>query len=281
MKFSLWTNYGALNSKPVFNAVRNGLINRGHTVVENDENSNVDVIWSVLFHGRMAPNIDVWHRAQNLKKPVIVLEVGSIQRDVTWKVGLNGINRNAYLGPTGRNATRANNLGISSSPWRTTGESILICGQHNKSLQWYGQPTMETWFLNTYHEIRKYSDRPIIFRPHPRCHLANIEKDLVNVTRQRPVHINGTYDSFDLNFNNVWATVNWSSNPGVHSVLAGVPAFVSPASVAFPVANTDLANIENPSMPDRTQWINDYAWTEYTIQEIYQGLPLENLTHML
>jgi hypothetical protein len=34
-------------------------------------------------------------------------------------------------------------------------------------------------------------------------------------------------------------------------------------------------------MPDRTQWLNDYAHTEYTLEEISQGLPLNLLTSKL
>ena len=40
-------------------------------------------------------------------------------------------------------------------------------------------------------------------------------------------------------------------------------------------------DIENPLMPDRTQWLNDYVWTEYTITEIANGLPFKNLTNKL
>ena len=42
-----------------------------------------------------------------------------------------------------------------------------------------------------------------------------------------------------------------------------------------------LYDIEDPLMPDRQQWLNDYAHTEYTIEEISQGLPLKNLTNKL
>ena len=36
MKFSLWTAYGALNSKPVFDAFAHSLISNGHSVTHND-----------------------------------------------------------------------------------------------------------------------------------------------------------------------------------------------------------------------------------------------------
>jgi hypothetical protein len=86
-----------------------------------------------------------------------------------------------------------------------------------------------------------------------------------------------------MDFNDVWATVNWSSNPGIHSVINGVPSFVSHHSLAYDVANDIdfLHDIEDPMMPDRTQWLNDYAWTEYTVDEIAQGLPLKVLTNKL
>jgi hypothetical protein len=54
--------------------------------------------------------------------------------------------------------------------------------------------------------------------------------------------------------------------------------FAGPSSLAYPVANTDYATIESPLMPDRTQWLNDYAHTEYTLAEIAQGIPLKYLT---
>lgn len=277
MKFSLWTQYGALNSKPVFDAFANSLNNNGHDVTHNDSSADVNVIWSVLFNGRMAGNKEVWEQ----EKPTIVLEVGGIKRGETWKVALNGINRDAYFGPTGHNSDRAKQLGLVVKPWRTEGKYILICGQHDKSLQWQGMPRMSNWFLDTYDQIRKVTDRPILFRPHPRCRLEHIERGLRHVERQEPHQIKGTYDDFDMGFDNVWATVSWSSNPGIHSVIEGVPAFTGPSSLAFDVALQNLQQIEDPLYCDRTQWLNDYAHTEYTIEEISQGIPLKHLTSKL
>jgi len=279
MKFSLWTDYGALNSKPVFNAFANSLDSNGHDVVYNDLNSDVDVIWSVLFNGRMSRNKTIWEN----KKPTIVLEVGGINRGVTWKVGLNGINRDAYFGDKDNDRTRADSLGLVCKPWRSNGDFILICGQHDKSLQWQDMPSMSNWFMQTYREIRKHTDRPIVFRPHPRCRLPHIELGLKHVYRQEPRHVNGTYDSFDMGFDDIHCTISYSSNPGIHSVIEGVPAFVSTHSLAYDVANDIdfLHDIENPLMPDRQQWLNDYAWTEFTVEEISQGIPLKHLTSLL
>ena len=283
MKFSLFTDYGAQNSKPVFDAFATSLSNAGHTVTLNDWNCDVAVIWSVLWFGRMAGNQKVWEHFRAINKPVIVLEVGGIQRGTTWKVGINGINSDANFGAKGNDSTRADLLGLEAKRWTNDGQHILVCGQHDKSLQWQNMPRMSNWFLNTHDEIRKHTDRPIVFRPHPRCRLDQIERGLRHVYRQEPKHIDNTYDDFDMDFTNVWATVSYSSNPGIHSILAGVPAFVGTSSLAYDVGNDIdfFHDIEAPLQPDRRLWLNDYAYTEWTLDEIAQGLPLKRLTSEL
>ena len=83
MKFSLWRQNGALNSRPVFDAFANSLLGAGHDVVDNDDSGDVDVIWSVLWNGRMAANKRIWQANQTNKKPTIVLEVGGNRRGIT------------------------------------------------------------------------------------------------------------------------------------------------------------------------------------------------------
>ena len=240
------------------------------TLVEDSMDADAAIIWSVLWHGKMSDNKRVWDHYRSQDKPVVVIEVGGIQRGTTWKVGLNGINRDAYFGPDNNNDDRHRLLGLSLTPWRTHGEYILICGQHDKSLQWQKMPSMSTWVSNTINEIRKYTDRPIILRPHPRCPLHHIEHEFKNVRRQVPEKLNGTYDDFNLNFDNIHATVSWSSNPGIHSILNGVPAFVGTSSLAYDVGNDIdfMHDIEAPLMPNRQQWLNDYAHTEWHANEI-------------
>jgi len=214
MRFSLFKEYGAMNSKPVFEAFEHSLRSASHIIEEDSMHSDVAVIWSVLFNGRMTGNKPIWDYYTKTGRKVIVLEVGGIKRGTTWKVGLNGINRDAYFGDNNNDDSRKHLLGLLEKPWRTNGECILICGQHDKSLQWKNMPRMSNWFLQTYDTIRKHTDRPIIFRPHPRCRLEHIERGLRYVERQEPRHIHGTYDDFDMQFDNVFATVSHSSNPG-------------------------------------------------------------------
>jgi hypothetical protein len=39
--------------------------------------------------------------------------------------------------------------------------------------------------------------------------------------------------------------------------------------------------IENPAMPDREQWANDLAYTEWAVDEIARGEPIDRISSML
>ena len=281
MKFSLFREYGAQNSKPIFDAFADSLVSNGHVVVDNSYDCDVGVIWSVLWNGRMAPNKKVWEDFHNLNKKIIVLEVGGLVRGETWKVAINGINRDANFGSSGNDSARANELGLTLKPWSLGGDRIIICGQHDKSNQWKDMPTMSTWLLNTIKEIRERTDMPIVWRPHPRCPVPGIEHEYKNVKREQPIQVRDTYDDFDFDCTGAYAVVNWSSNPATHAVMQGVPVFVGPSSLAWPVGNKDFSTIGMPKRPDRTQWLNDIAHTEWTLDEIAQGKPLNRLTSYL
>ena len=79
MKFSVFTDFGSLNSVPVFNAVIKGLLKLEHEVVVNSLDADVAVIWSLLWHGRMEPNKRIWQEFHRQNKKVLVIEVGNIK----------------------------------------------------------------------------------------------------------------------------------------------------------------------------------------------------------
>jgi hypothetical protein len=274
MKVSLFNNFGARNSVPVFQAIRQGLSKIGHTVVEHDMDADAAVIWSVLWHGRMAKNQAVWNHFRNTNRPVIVAEVGMIHRGTTWKIGVNGTDHSCYnLNITDKK--RSKRLGLRLQPWQGQGENILIAVQRQDSHQWSSQPPMDQWLNNTVQTIKQYSDRPIVVRLHPRqkvqvpanCHI------------QTPIKIQDTYDDFDFDkqLAKTWALVNWNSGPGSQAIIKGVPAFVGPMSLASSVANLDLSQIEKPVRPDREHWLNQLAHTEWTVEEIATGAPILRL----
>jgi len=92
MKISVFPDYGSLNSKPVFDAFIENLRNNQENFQINkwDNSTDVAVIWSVLWRGRMEQNKKIWDEFKSSGKPVVVLEVGGIKRNLSWKMIKDG-----------------------------------------------------------------------------------------------------------------------------------------------------------------------------------------------
>tara|TARA_B100000579_G_scaffold352243_1_gene306596 strand:+ start:867 stop:1745 length:879 start_codon:yes stop_codon:yes gene_type:complete len=286
MKISCFTNHGPLNSKPVFDAFLKSIKRSGDIVLVNTDDGQCDVavIWSVLWQGRMANYQKIWQDYRSKNKPVIVIEVGGIKRNETWKIGINGINREAdFANQQVGDNERWKKFNIELQPWKQTGNNIIICGQHTRSHQWRNNPPMSKWFDNQITEIRKYTDRPIIIRPHPRNHVIIDTKKYKDVKIVGPVRDRKTYDDTDLaeRLKTAWAVVSHSSNPAMTAVFSGIPVYVSEASLSYDVGNSTFQNIDNPNMPDRKQWANKLAYTEWWTDEIAQGLPWQRIKKRL
>ena len=271
MKLAYFPNQCALNARPVIDAFLTSCESAGITVVTNSMNADVAVIWSQLWAGRMRANRGVWDHYRLQGKSVIVLEVGALKRNTTWRVMLNG--KHCPL-QSQNTSYRADSLGLLAQPWRGEGEHIVIALQRSDSNLWQGMPLTEQWVQQTVAVLQSVTDRKIVVRTHPRQAIK-----LPNIDVQQPISVPGTYDDFDFidSLSNVYAVVNHNSSSAVQAILNGVPAVVSATSIAAPVAVTDVSCINNLIRPDRTQWINDLAWSEWTVEEIAGGLPLQLL----
>jgi hypothetical protein len=285
MKIALFPEFGSLNSQPVFAALIKHLQSKGEKIMINsyDNTCDVAVIWSVLWQGRMAGNKKVWDDFRSQGKPVVVLEVGGLLRNTTWKMGINGINRDADFANQTYDDKRWPLFKLELKPWKQTGDNIIICGQHDNSEQWKKLPKMIQYVENTILKIRKITDKPIIVRPHPRHPVEAQEKKFQNVHWVSPKRDWNTYDDTDFkkSLNDAWAVINHSSNPAIESVVNGIPAFVSESSLCYDVGSSDLKNILSPNMPERQQWANWLAYTEWSTDEIKEGLPWKRIRERL
>jgi hypothetical protein len=220
----------------------------------------------------------VWQEFRKTQRPVIVLEVGALQRGTTWKLGFNGLGAGCYS-TAELDPGRVEKLKISLCPWQQSGQNILIVCQRTDSEQWQGQPSIHQWISDTVCKLRRYTDRPIVVRPHPRERI----NPMPGIEIQKPRAIVGTYDDFDFAhaLKQAWAVVNWNSGTGSQAVIQGVPAFVSASSLAAPVANTAWDQIESPARPDRTKWVLELAHTEWTTKEIATGEPAKRVLSLV
>lgn len=272
MKFKLYRENGAQNSVPIFDAFEQGVKALGHEIVTEGE--DVPVIWSVLWSGRMERNRVVYQQARKNNKPIIIIEVGNLKRNVTWRVSLNHINNlGEFANFENLDQERPKKLGIFLNPEQNTRKpAILIATQHQQSLQWEGMIPMAGWVENKIKEIRKYTDRKIIVRHHPRSPLSFYDKSIIT---EIPKKILNSYDDFDIDYN-YHCVINHNSGPAVQAAIQGIPVMCDQSSLAYPVSDC-IANIENPRLLNREEWFLRLCHTEWTVDEIKQGLPLSRL----
>ena len=284
MRIEAWPMHGPLNSKNIFAKFIKSMQKTGDEVHVNKEiNGDVAVIWSVLWQGRMQSYKSIWERYRNNGKPVIVIEVGGLRRNLSFKVGINGINRDADFANQEFDDKRWPLFKHELRPWNPTGDLIVICGQHDTSEQWKGLPKMSNWIEQQIKEIRQYTTRPILVRPHPRNTIAFNENKFKNVKVRLPKRDFRTYDDTDFKatLERTWAVINHSSNPAMEAVINGIPVFVSESSLCHDVGNTNLFDINKPAMPNRQSWANRLAYTEWFEDEIEQGLPWQRIRERL
>ncbi len=284
MKVEVWPEHGPLNSKPIFKAFIESLQNAGDEVYVNKSvNADVAVIWSVLWRGRMEKSRTVWETYRSQNKPVIVLEVGGLRRNQSFKIGINGINRKADFANQDFDDKRWPLFNHTLKTWNPTGDIIVICGQHDASEQWKGLPKMQQWIETQIQEIRKHTTRPILVRPHPRNNIGFPKDKYKNVKVRLPKRDFTTYDDTDFKatLSRTWAVVNHSSNPAMEAVINGIPVFVSEDSLCHDVGNIGYADINTPAMPNRQKWANQLAYTEWFEEEIREGTPWKRIKKRL
>lgn len=267
-------------------AYAEALKNAGETVVENDMTADVAVIWSVLFQGNMQRNKEVWTHYRKHNKPVIVLEVGVVKRNITWRCGINGITGDAYHGPINNPNDRFKQSGLQIQPWCDTKiGNIIICGQHDDSAQWttHNDWSVAQWIYNTIDSWRAYDqESTILIRPHPRnrfdWNALGSPDRLGNIKLTYPNKIQGTYDDFDFDkaLQTAKLVINYNSNPAIEAVLAGVPIMTHPSSRCWPVAQP-IQYTDVIQKPDRQQWANDLCYQEWTESEIRLGEPFRRI----
>lgn len=262
----------ALNAQAPMTAMLSALTRAGITPQANSMDSDAVLIWSVLWSGRMAANQAVYQHYRSLGRPVIVADIGALQRGMTWKVAVNNINARGYYGHLDQlDWDRPKKLGISLKTPTTTKPHIVIAAQHAKSEQTAGVD-LNQWVRDQIQCLKNVTDRPIHVRPHPRCQL---DVSGLGVTIERPAKIPGTYDSFDLALD-CHAIVNYNSGPGIQAAIAGVRPVVDMTSLAYPVS-VGFADLEQPYSTNRDLWLAQISHTEYTLEELEQGLWLNRI----
>lgn len=159
---------------------------------------------------------------------------------------------------------------VDLKPWRTSGTHILILCQRPKGFNMFTD--QEAWLDSTLAKIRKHSARPIMIRMHPGdgSRFKQIEK--IQKKYSNSVTISEHPNIRDA-LVDCWCTVGLNSTPNVVAAIEGVPGYIEDTtrSWATGVAFTDLALLENPPLPDRTEWAQKIANIHWSNSEVRSG----------
>lgn len=216
------------------------------------------------------PRGKVFRQQREEKRDVVVLETGYVNRGDGethhYAAGFNGLNgradfRNKNMGPD-----RWEALGVQLVPY-SRGETVILCSQvpQDASVDFEGYDHYK-WIDEIAAKIQRQTRRPIIFRPHP----------LAKRPAPKGCHFSSGPLAEDLK--NAHCVVTFNSNSAVEAAILGKPVFAfDPGSMAWEIATKTLTQIEEPVYANRTQWARNLAYTQWTPQEMAEGVTWKHL----
>ncbi len=156
-------------------------------------------------------------------------------------------------------------LRVAIAPKMRQGKNIIVCGMSNKASAFDRVDGWTEWAIA---ELRRHTDRPIIYRPKPQRAKVGQYPPIAGAGYSDPLR-----RRLEQELEDAWAVVSHHSNAGIDALIAGVPCF-QPEGVASVLGLSDLAMIESPLRPsyeERWQLVNDVAYCQWNANEIEAG----------
>jgi hypothetical protein len=214
------------------------------------------------------PRGKVFRQQREKNLDVIVLETGYVNRgdgeSNHYAAGFNGLNGRADFRNKGMGPDRWEALGQQLRPY-SMGDKVILCAQ----VPWDASVDMhdhKKWIEETAAELKKLTQRPIVFRPHPLAKLPPLPGCEYST------------EPLENDLKNAHCVVTFNSNSAVEALIYGKPVFAfDEGSMAWDIAGRNLADIEEPKRPIRPQWAWDLAYAQWTIAEMAAGLTWKHL----
>ena len=203
-----------------------------------------------------------------------------------WRVSLfSPMNNGNFLSdnsPSDRWEMMKSLWNIQNDPWRVSNPTDPILFALQPQDNWsMNELDPIKWFNNVYKILRPLTNREFLVRPHPN-HMAAMEtrkdefpKD-VKLMLGPKTFVGDSKKFYRFDFQKAiadcHAVISHNSTATTDSCVRGIPTFcTSDLALCWPVCNKDLTRIENPEMPDRTQWLCDLGYKMWTTEEIKNG----------
>lgn len=175
---------------------------------------------------------------------------------------------------------------IKIKDWNSPGDKIIIMGQKEGDsalvrLYNQGYSSFYDWVVDVIKEIRKYTDRPIVVRPHPRGankrmkkftnEVSNFKNVSMSINQTRGGNQGGLGLENDLA--SAYCVVTFNSLSAVEAVTRGIPVYaLDYGSMVWPIAHKDFSQIETLNYDiDLQDWKNKIAYTMWNKHEVKNG----------
>jgi len=219
------------------------------------------VIW-----GHRHPHIIAGQKESG--KDYLVMERGYFGDRMKYcSLGYNGLNGRAEFHAENSSPDRWEKHAVDIEPWKIDGKYILLMGQvsGDQSLQGIN---IRNWYREVIEKIRNLTNMPVFFRPHPVARRQEINLDCDRYER-------GTLAE---SFQDAYLAITFSSNSGVDAVINGIPTIAMDRGSMtwdYGMARHEIS-LERYT-PNRTQWLYDLAYKQWTIDEMARGEAWEHL----
>jgi len=166
--------------------------------------------------------------------------------------------------------------GITLEPMKHKGKHIVICLQRNGGWS-MGRIAVLDWARKTVNEIKRYTDRTIVIRPHPgdkkalKTYIPQLDQIYKNDSQ---VKILSKQDNpLEVDLQKAWAVVNHNSSAIVGPIVQGYHAYITDPlkSQCADVAHVGFENIESPQEFDRQSWLERISMFHWKFSELEDG----------
>lgn len=266
-KIGIWQMKGKERSRQIARALLAGCrASAIHAVLRDDNKFTAPrepVAAFYGFQGRL-PTVMADYVASGRR--VIFVDLGYWHRrlsgrfDGYHKIAIDARDPTLYLMDKDRPHDRMKLFQVNAARWRPEGRHILVAGMSGKSAESHGFAP-EEWERQTIAELRRHTDRTILYRPKPSWLGARPIPGSTMAPRQ----------PLDVAMLNCHAVVTHHSNVAIDSLIAGIPAFCWEGAASI-MSSHDLSKIEAPWRPDgRSQWLANLAYCQWSTAEMRSG----------
>jgi hypothetical protein len=139
--------------------------------------------------------------------------------------------------------------------WREGGDRILVIEPGPFAAAIF-HVDIKQWRLSVEEELRKYTDKKIIFR------------EKAPKKKRAPLYKHLCYEDY-------FCVISINSNAATESIWSGIPVITLDKHITNPVSRNKLSDINNLYRGSLSNWLSTLSYSQFTYDEIVNGKALE------